>query len=120
MAYNTVKMNEHGIVTEDFFRDRLRFLRNERKISAREMSLALGQNETYINKIETGRNSTTMAGFLKICEFLQITPEQFFSSTAKNTVLLDSEILSRFHRLTPRQSEYMMSFLKDLTGPQSV
>ncbi|MBR1911209.1 MAG: helix-turn-helix transcriptional regulator [Treponema sp.] len=43
------------MITEEFFRDRLRFLRNERKISAREMSLALGQNETYINKIETGR-----------------------------------------------------------------
>ena len=115
MAYNAVKMKENSIVTEEFFRDRLRFLRNERKISAREMSLALGQNETYINKIETGKNSTTIAGFLKICEFLQITPELFFSSTVQNTVLLDAEILNCFHRLTPHQTEYMMSFLKDLT-----
>ncbi len=115
MAYNAVKMKEYSVVTEDFFRDRLRFLRNERKISAREMSLALGQNETYINKIETGKNSTTIAGFLKICEYLQITPEDFFSSDVKNTILLDNEILNYFHRLTPCQSEYMMSFLKDLT-----
>lgn len=115
IAYNAVKMKEYCVVTEDFFRDRLRFLRNERKISAREMSLALGQNETYINKIETGKNSTTIAGFLKICEYLQITPEDFFSSDVKNTILLDNEILNCFHRLTPYQSEYMMSFLKDLT-----
>jgi len=118
MAYNAVKMKERTIVTEDFFRDRLRFLRNERRISAREMSLALGQNETYINKIETGKNSTTIAGFLKICEYLQITPEDFFSPQVRNTVLLDSEILSCFHRLTPYQSEYMMSFLRDLTRPK--
>ena len=115
IACNAVKMKEYCVVTEDFFRDRLRFLRNERKISAREMSLALGQNETYINKIETGKNSTTIAGFLKICEYLQITPEDFFSSDVKNTILMDNEILNCFHRLTPYQSEYMMSFLKDLT-----
>lgn len=108
-------MKDYNLITEDFFRDRLRFLRNERRISAREMSIALGQNETYINKIETGKNSTTIAGFLKICEFLQITPEQFFNSNVKNTTLLDTELLNHFHRLTPLQSEYMLCFLKDLT-----
>lgn len=118
MAYNAVKMEEYSVVTEDFFRDRLRLLRNERRISAREMSLALGQNETYINKIETGKNSTTIPGFLKICEYLQVTPAEFFSSEVRNTVLLDQEILTHFHRLTPYQSEYMMSFLKDLTQPK--
>ena len=34
-------------MNEKFFCDRLRYLRNERKISAREMSLALGQ-KTYL------------------------------------------------------------------------
>ena len=48
---------------ENFFCDRLRFLRNERKISAREMSLELGQNETYINKIETRQRSVSMESF---------------------------------------------------------
>ena len=52
-------------MTEDFFRDRLRFLRNERGISAREMSLSLGQNESYINKIETGKTSTTIGSFFE-------------------------------------------------------
>ena len=118
MVYNAVKMEEYSVVTEDFFRDRLRLLRNERKISAREMSLALGQNETYINKIETGKNSTTIPGFLKICEYLQGTPAEFFSPQVRNTVLLDQEILTHFHRLTSYQSEYMMSFLKDLTQPK--
>ena len=48
---------------ETFFYDRLRFLRNERKISAREMSLTLGQNEKYINKVETGQPSVSMDSF---------------------------------------------------------
>ena len=54
---------------EKFFCDRLRYLRNERKISAREMSLALGQNETYINKIETGQRLVSMEGSLKFAIF---------------------------------------------------
>ncbi len=37
---------------EDFFVDRLTSLRNQKNVSAREMSLALGQNESYINRIE--------------------------------------------------------------------
>ena len=103
------------MVTEEFFRDRLRFLRNERKISAREMSLELGQNETYINKIETGKCSTSISSFLKICDYFNISPSDFFKDNIKNTTIADSEILDYFHRLSSKQSEYMISFLHDLT-----
>ena len=37
---------------EDFFAERLISLRNQKNVSAREMSLALGQNGSYINRIE--------------------------------------------------------------------
>lgn len=107
--------SNNDMLTEDFFRDRLRFLRNERKLSAREMSLSLGQNESYINKIETGRTSTSITGFLKICEFFNITPIQFFDPSTANTLTDDTEILTYFHQLSSRQSEYMVSFLRDLT-----
>ena len=40
---------------ENFFRDRLISLRVQKGISAREMSLSLGQNAGYINNIENGR-----------------------------------------------------------------
>lgn len=102
-------------ITEEFVRDRLRFLRNERKISAREMSLALGQNETYINKIETGKCSTTISSFLKICDFLGVKPSAFFDSDTQNTIASDADVLHFFHRLAPRQAEYMILFLHDLT-----
>lgn len=41
---------------EDFFIERLITLRNQQNVSAREMSLAIGQNESYINRIENGKN----------------------------------------------------------------
>ena len=49
---------------EKAFCDRLRFLRNGKGISAREMSIALGQNVNYINLIENGKRFPYFARFL--------------------------------------------------------
>ena len=103
------------MISEEFFRDRLRHLRNERKISAREMSLALGQNESYINKIETGKSSTTIASFLNICEYLSVSPSDFFNENVSNSANVQ-EIIPYFQRLTPHQAEYMRDFIKDLSA----
>ena len=103
------------MVGEDFFKDRLRFLRNEKRISAREMSLALGQNEAYINKIETGRCSTSIASFLKICDYLEISPAGFFEEDLRNASYNEHTLLQYFKLLTPQQANYMLEFLKDLT-----
>ena len=101
-------------MTDNFFCDRLRYLRNERKISAREMSLALGQNETYINKIETGQRSVSMEGFFKICNFLQISPATFFDESVQNTRIDSQELLSAFRRLNSNQAEYLFALIQDL------
>ena len=41
---------------EDFFSERLAQLRESKNVSAREMSLAIGQNESYINRIENKKS----------------------------------------------------------------
>ena len=40
---------------ETFFAERIASLRNQKNVSAREMSLAIGQNASYINRIENHR-----------------------------------------------------------------
>jgi transcriptional regulator with XRE-family HTH domain len=60
------------------FSDKLRQLRNEKGISAREMSLALGQNVNYINLIENEKRKPSLDMFLYICEYLKVSPEYFF------------------------------------------
>ena len=40
------------MINEDNFAERLSQLREARQVSAREMSLAIGQNCSYINRIE--------------------------------------------------------------------
>lgn len=71
---------------------RLARLRSEMSVSARDMSLALGQNPGYINSIESGKALPSMAMFFYICDYLHISPEEFFatenSSPAKTKKIL--------------------------------
>ena len=66
------------MVYEDSFGERLASLRIAKNVSAREMSLALGQNSSYINRIENQNAFPSMQAFFYICEYLEITPRDFF------------------------------------------
>ena len=60
------------------FGDRLAKLRNKNGISARDLSLSIGQNSHYINHIENHYSYPSMQTFFYICEYLNITPREFF------------------------------------------
>lgn len=62
------------------FGERLARLRTIKGVSAREMSLALGQSAGYINNIENSKNYPSMAVFMEICEYLEISPKDFFDT----------------------------------------
>jgi len=66
-------------MTEKEFSLRLSQLRAQKGVSARDMSLSMGQNPGYINNIETGKSMPSMAGLFYICDYLGITPQQFFN-----------------------------------------
>ena len=66
------------VMYENEFAVRLAALRMQKGVSARDMSLSIGQNPGYINSIENGKSLPSMAGFFFICEYLGITPEEFF------------------------------------------
>lgn len=78
------------------------------------MSLALGQNESYINKIETGQRSLPMESFLRICDYLQISPSTFFDDKIKNTNIETSSLIDAFRKLSPRQAESIFTIITDL------
>ena len=56
------------------------------------MSLDLGHSKSYIQSISSGRAMPSMGEFLYICEYLGITPQQFFSEDIENPILLDKAI----------------------------
>ena len=67
-------------MTEKDFSLRLAKLREEKGVSARDMSLSMGQNPGYINNIERGKSMPSLSGIFYICEYLGITPKDFFDT----------------------------------------
>ena len=60
-------------MTDKEFSLRLAKLRTQKGVSARDMSLSMGQNPGYINNIETGKSMPSLSGFFYICDYLDIT-----------------------------------------------
>ena len=98
----------------EWFYTRLANLRMQKGVSARDMSLSLGQSESYINKIENRRTLPSMTGFLYICDYLEITPQEFFDTDAKDPNL-SKQLLREFNKLTPKQAEHIIEVIKDLS-----
>lgn len=92
---------------------RISELRMAKGISARDMSLSLGQSASYINKIENGRTLPSMTGFLYICEFFGITPEEFFHASALVPQKVN-KLVQEIERLSPSQAEHILEVIKDL------
>ena len=67
-----------------WFSERLSQLRIEKGVSARDMSLSLGQSPNYINGIEGGKNYPSMETFFYICDYFGITPKEFFDIDSTN------------------------------------
>lgn len=65
-------------MTEQEFSQRLTRLRVNKGVSARDMSLSIGQNPGYIHNIESGKAMPSLAGFFYICDYLGIQPGDFF------------------------------------------
>lgn len=66
---------------EDLFYERLIKLRTEKGVSARDMSLTIGQSACYINNLENQKGFPSMQVFFYICEYLGVTPSEFFDNT---------------------------------------
>ena len=93
---------------------RISQLRTEKGVSARDMSLSLGQSESYINKIENSRTLPSMAGFLYICDYFGISPQEFFDTDGLSP-RKTRELLEEAEKLTPSQTEHILQIIRDIT-----
>ena len=102
------------IMDEKDFSMRLAKLRTKKNVSAREMSLSIGQNQGYINHIESGQGTPSLSGIFYICEYLGITPSQFFDFDLKNPEKLN-KINEYLKKLNDKQLNALEMFLKSMT-----
>ena len=99
---------------EKDFRVRLARLREKKGVSARDMSLSIGQNPGYINNIENGKAKPSLDGIFFICEYLGITPSEFFDFSSANPSKLDA-IVKDMKKLNDGQLEMIAALVKDLS-----
>ena len=103
---------EVGGMYEKDFSARLAQLRIQKGVSARDMSLSLGQNVNYINNIETGKAFPSMTAFFYICEYLHLSPMEFFDFSAESPCQA-KELGDKIKRLPPRQLEILLGLVDE-------
>ncbi len=100
---------------EDFVPERLSKLRAIKGVSARDMSLSLGQANNYINNIENKRSLPSMQSFFYICEYLGVTPQEFFDEENACPQMLQ-EFMAEAKRLDSKSTEYILGIMKELNN----
>ena len=98
---------------EDFFAERIALLRNKKNVSAREVSLSIGQNGSYINRIENKLAFPSMQSFFSICEYFQISPQEFFDENNPAPIKID-QIIEELKKLDSIQLDTVMAVAKGL------
>ena len=100
---------------EKDFALRLAMLRTKKNVSAREMSLAIGQNQGYINHIESGQGTPSLSGIFYICDYLGITPSEFFDFDTQNPAKLH-EINKYLKKLDDEELSMIENLVKKLAN----
>ncbi len=92
---------------------RLAMLREKKGVSARDMSLSMGQCPGYINNIEAGNSKPSMTGFFYICEYLGITPSEFFDTESNNPEKINN-IVKDLKKLNDKQLDTIANLIKEM------
>ena len=107
-------------MTVDFIRNRITELRLQKNVSEYKMSYDLGHSKGYVQSITSGRAMPSTSEILYICEYFEITPEQFFSENVPKPIKLErttrllkvlddadlDRILDLAERLSEKQEDY--------------
>lgn len=113
IPYSTIIQKVVETVEKEEFIKRLTQLRVQKGVSARDMSLSIGQSAGYINNIENGVNLPSMAAFFYICDYLGISPRDFFD-TQTTAPSKASELLEVAKTLEPEQLDHLIALAKGL------
>lgn len=100
-------------MTDKEFSLRLAKLRTQKGVSARDMSLSMGQNPGYINNIETGKSMPSLSGFFYICDYLDTTARDFFDDGNEYPEQLRA-VFQDMQKLSPEQIQNIHAIVKGL------
>jgi len=79
-------------MTEEFVRQRIIQLRMKKGVSEYQMSYDLGHSRGYVYNISSGKALPPLKEFLAICDYFEITPQQFFDESTDTPELIQKAI----------------------------
>jgi len=97
-------------VNDTYIRERITELRMQKAVSEHKMSLDIGRSKGYIQNIISGRALPSLAEFLVICKYLDVTPKDFFDAEFKNPVLINQAI-AKIRKLDNDGIRFALDFL---------
>lgn len=100
-------------MTVEFIKERITQLRLQKGVSEYKMSYDLGHSKGYINNISSGKSLPSMAEFLTICEYFEITPIEFFDTENKNPKLTN-QIMLELNQLSEDDLHLIRTMIKRL------
>lgn len=91
-----------------FIKDRISILRIRKNVSEYKMSMDLGHSKNYIQMISSGRNLPSLPELLSICDYLEITPKEFFD-TEMNEPALVHELIEKIKGMSEDDLKVLIS-----------
>ena len=98
---------------EKCIRERITELRLQKNVSEYKMSLDLGHSKSYIQSIASGRSMPSMSEFLYICDYLGVSPKDFFDGELDNPILIQQN-LAGMKELDSDDLELLLSIIDRL------
>lgn len=77
---------------EKLVRERITQLRLRKGVSEYRMSYDLGHSRGYVHNISSGKALPPMKEFFAICDYFELTPQQFFDEGTQNPELIQKAI----------------------------
>jgi len=96
-----------------FISKRVAQLRMEKDVSARDMSLSMGQSNNYVSNIENEKALPSIQGLFYICEYFEVSLKDFFDEGTKNTALFN-ELMKEAKELNPKALEHCLGLIREL------
>lgn len=84
---------------EDFIRKRITQLRLKKGVSEYQMSYDLGHSRGYVYNISSGKALPPLKEFLAICDYFELTPQQFFDERVSHPELIQ-KVINELYRLS--------------------
>lgn len=92
---------------------RIGYVRNQKKLSAKEVSLQIGKSQQYVAKLETAQITLSVKELLKILEVCDFPIDRFFSKNIAEEPT-NKELVELIEDLSLIKKKKLLEFLKTL------